>query len=198
MGSSRQLFAESAEAILNAFDTGTISSEGELYRQPPTPIRPAPMHPLRGRTYASSISPESAEIMARLGVGVMIFLQKPWEQTIADVESYAEKFREINGTEPPKPLLVIFVALGEDEASAAAQFEYVKAYYRSTIDHYEFDRPELAEIPGYEYYGRISDTIDKHGKDEFACFLAELQPWGPPTWPPRASSTASRRSTPAA
>ncbi len=148
MAESRRLFTESAEAILNAFDTGTISSQGELYRQPPTPIRPAPLAPLRGRTYASSISPESAEIMARLGVGVMIFLQKPWDQTIADVESYSQKFREINGAEPPKPLLVIFVACGEDRARAEERFSYVNAYYRSTIDHYEFDRPELAEIPG--------------------------------------------------
>ena len=180
MAQSRQLFTESAEAILNAFDTGTIASDGGLYVQPPTAIRPTPLSPLRGRTYASSISPESQEILARLGVGVMIFLQKPWEQTIGDVQSYAEKFREINGTEPPKPLLVIFVACGEDRAQAAEQFEYVKAYYRSTIDHYEFDRAELAQVPGYEYYGRIAERIAKHGKDEFATFLANLQPWGTP------------------
>ncbi len=180
MAESRRLFTESAQAILDAFDTGTIASEGELFRQPPTAIRPAPLRPLRGRTYASSISPESHEIMARLGVGVMIFLQKPWDQTIGDVESYAEKFREINGTAPPKPLMVIFVACGADRAEAEERFEHVKAYYRSTIDHYEFDRAELAQVPGYEYYGRIAQTIAKHGKDEFARFLAELQPWGTP------------------
>jgi len=180
MAESRGLFTEHAEAILDAFDTGTISHDGELYRQPPARIRPAPLMPLRGRTYASSISPESAEIMARLGVGVMIFLQKPWEQTVADVDSYAAKFREINGTEPPKPLMVVFVACDEDPARAEEQFGYVQEYYRSTIDHYEFDRAELAEVPGYEYYGRIAERISKHGKDEFARFLAELQPWGTP------------------
>lgn len=180
MASSRQLFTESAAAILDAFETGAIASDGELYRQPPTPLRPAPLRPLRGRTYASSISPESAEIMARLGVGVMIFLQKPWEQTIADVTAYAERYREINGAEPPKPLLVLFVACGADRAEAERRFEHVRAYYRSTIDHYEFDRAELAQVPGYEYYGRIAERIAKHGKAEFAGFLAELQPWGTP------------------
>lgn len=180
MGESRRLFAEQAEAILESFDTGTLAHDGELYRQPPVAIRPAPLAPLRGRTYASSISPESAEVMARLGVGAMLFLQKPWEQTIADVSSYADRFREVNGADPPKPLMVILVACGADRAQAAERFEHVKAYYRSTIDHYEFDDGSLAEVPGYEYYGRIAETIRKHGADEFARFLAELQPSGTP------------------
>jgi alkanesulfonate monooxygenase SsuD/methylene tetrahydromethanopterin reductase-like flavin-dependent oxidoreductase (luciferase family) len=171
MAGSRRLFTERAQAILDGFETGHING---------VPIRPEPLTPLRGRTYASSISPESAEIMARLGVGIMIFLQKPWEQTVADIESYAARFREINGTEPPKPLLVIFAAVDRDRARAQQLFEHVVRYYDSTIDHYEFDNRALATIPGYEYYGRIADRIAKHGRDEFVRFLAGLQPWGTP------------------
>ena len=176
MSQSRRLFTEAAETILEAFESGTISRPGRA----PVALRPEPLMPLRGRTYASSISPESAEIMARLGVGIMIFLQKPWEQTVADIESYAAKFRDINGAEPPKPLLVIFSACHRDPGRAEALFEHVVSYYRSTIDHYEFDDPELAKVPGYEYYGRIAERIGKHGRDEFARFLAGLQPVGTP------------------
>jgi alkanesulfonate monooxygenase SsuD/methylene tetrahydromethanopterin reductase-like flavin-dependent oxidoreductase (luciferase family) len=171
MADSRRLFTERAEAILDAFESGEVNG---------VPIRPKPLHPLRGRTYASSISPESAEIMARLGVGIMVFLQKPWDQTVADIESYAAKYREINGVEPPKPLLVIFAAVDEDHARSEQLCEHVRAYYDSTVDHYEFDNAELAKIPGYEYYGRIADTIAKHGREQFVRFLAELQPWGTP------------------
>jgi alkanesulfonate monooxygenase SsuD/methylene tetrahydromethanopterin reductase-like flavin-dependent oxidoreductase (luciferase family) len=171
MAQSRRLFTERAEAILDGFESGSVSG---------VEIRPEPLLPLRGRTYASSISPESAEIMARLGVGIMIFLQKPWEQTVADIESYAAKFREINGTEAPKPLLVIFAAVDRDRAGAERMFEHVMAYYDSTVDHYEFDNAELAAIPGYEYYGRIADTIEKHGREQFVRFLAQLQPCGTP------------------
>jgi alkanesulfonate monooxygenase SsuD/methylene tetrahydromethanopterin reductase-like flavin-dependent oxidoreductase (luciferase family) len=180
MADSRRLFTEYAEAILDGFDTGIIAYDGELLRQPPVAIRPAPMLPLRGRTYASSISPESQEIMARLGVGIMIFLQKPWEQTIADIEAYAATYRRLNGSQPPKPLLVIFVACDHDAARAQELLEHVKTYYASTVDHYEFHDADLAKIPGYEYYGRIAQRIAKHGRDDFAEFLAHLQPWGTP------------------
>jgi hypothetical protein len=110
----------------------------------------------------------------------MVFLQKPWEQTVADIESYASRYREINGTEPPKPLLVIFAACDRDPERAEQMFEHIMAYYDSTVDHYEFENAELAKIPGYEYYGRIADRIRKHGRDEFVRFLAGLQPWGTP------------------
>jgi len=171
MSQSRQLFTERAEAILNSFETGSING---------VELRPAPWASLRGRTYASSISPESAEIMARLGVGIMIFLQKPWEQTVGDIESYAQRYREINGAEPPKPLLVIFAACDHDQGRAERMFEEIVAYYDSTVHHYEFENPELARVPGYEYYGRIAERIGKHGRGEFVRFLASLQPWGTP------------------
>ena len=175
MSQSRRLFNERAQAILDAFESGELELGGSR-----VPIRPAPLAPLRGRTYASSISPESHELMARLGVGVMIFLQKPWPQTVADIESYANAYRELNGAEPPKPLLVIFAACNRDRGRAEALFEHVMAYYDSTVDHYEFDNAALASIPGYEYYGRIAERIEKHGRDEFVRFLAGLQPCGTP------------------
>jgi hypothetical protein len=75
---------------------------------------------------------------------------------------------------------VIFNACHEDRDAAAEIFEQVVNYYRSTIDHYGFADPAMASIPGYEYYGNIARTIAKHGREEFAHFLAELQPWGTP------------------
>jgi len=171
MAQSRRLFDETSRELLDAFETGRIRG---------VDLRPAPLAPLRGRAYASSISPQSAEIMARLGAGIMIFLQKPWDQTIADVEHYAEMYREHQDAEPPRPLIVILNACHEDRDTAAELFEQVVSYYRSTIDHYEFDNAALAAVPGYEYYGKIAANIAKHGREQFARFLAELQPWGTP------------------
>jgi alkanesulfonate monooxygenase SsuD/methylene tetrahydromethanopterin reductase-like flavin-dependent oxidoreductase (luciferase family) len=177
MSQSRRLFAERAQALLHGFDSGGLSRNGDGRA---VPIRPAPLLPLRGRTYASSISPESREIMARLGVGIMLFLQKPWEQTVADVESYREVYRELNGADPPRPLLVLFAACDADRTRAAELRSYEVAYYDSTIGHYGFEDPELALIPGYEYYGRIAERIRKHGREQFASYLAGLQPCGTP------------------
>jgi alkanesulfonate monooxygenase SsuD/methylene tetrahydromethanopterin reductase-like flavin-dependent oxidoreductase (luciferase family) len=119
-------------------------------------------------------------VMARLGAGIMIFLQKPWDQTVGDLQRYSEHYRRYRGADPPKPMVVIFNACHEDPDIAAQLFEQVVAYYRSTIDHYGFADEAMAAIPGYEYYGNIARTIAKHGREQFARFLAELQPWGTP------------------
>jgi alkanesulfonate monooxygenase SsuD/methylene tetrahydromethanopterin reductase-like flavin-dependent oxidoreductase (luciferase family) len=181
MSESRGRFVEYAEAILGALETGYIEHHGALYEQPRVAIRPAPLRSFRGRVYASSVSPESSRIMARLGVGIMIIAQKPWEKTLADLEEYRRIYREVNGEEPPKPLLVSFTAVHEDAETAREMFErYVVAYCASTMGHYEFDNAHLAEIPGYEYYAGLSTTIAKHGRDKFARFLADLQVFGTP------------------
>src|SRR5262245_63310495 len=39
MGESRRRFTEYTEAILDAIETGVIQHDGELYQQPPTPLR---------------------------------------------------------------------------------------------------------------------------------------------------------------
>jgi len=171
MAQSRQLFDQYAAELLDAFETGSIRG---------IDLRPTPLAPLRGRVYASSISPQSGEVMARLGAGVMIFLQKPWEQTVGDLERYADYYRQYRGGDPPKPMVVICNACHDDRDVAAEIFEQVVSYYRSTIDHYGFADPAIASIPGYEYYGNIARTIAKHGREQFAHFLAELQPWGTP------------------
>jgi alkanesulfonate monooxygenase SsuD/methylene tetrahydromethanopterin reductase-like flavin-dependent oxidoreductase (luciferase family) len=171
MGRSRQLFDQYSAELLDAFATGRIRG---------VDLRPAPLTPLRERVLASSISPQSAEVMARLGAGIMIFLQKPWEQTVGDLERYAEHYRRYRDGDPPKPMVVIFNACHDDRDTAAELFEQIVTYYRSTIDHYGFADPAMASIPGYEYYGNIAARIAKHGREEFARFLAGLQPWGTP------------------
>jgi alkanesulfonate monooxygenase SsuD/methylene tetrahydromethanopterin reductase-like flavin-dependent oxidoreductase (luciferase family) len=171
MGRSRQLFDQYAAELLDAFESGRIRG---------VEMRPAPLTPLRGRVFASSISPESAEVMARLGAGIMIFLQKPWEQTEGDLQRYAVHYRRYRNDDPPKPMVVVFNACHDDPDVAAELFEQIVAYYRSTIDHYGFADPAMASIPGYEYYGNIARNIAKHGREQFACFLAGLQPHGTP------------------
>jgi alkanesulfonate monooxygenase SsuD/methylene tetrahydromethanopterin reductase-like flavin-dependent oxidoreductase (luciferase family) len=181
MGESRQRFVESAHAISRALETGLLEYDGELYKQPPVKLRPEPYASFKGRTYASAVSPESARIMAELGFGIMIIAQKPWEIAIGEIESYRDLFREINGSEAPRPLLVNFTCVDEDAKVAEEMHgRYSVAYSRSAADHYEFTNPRLEQIPGYEYYARLRNNIEKHGLDRFVHFLANLQISGTP------------------
>ncbi len=181
MGESRTRFIEYGKAILDALETGQIESNGTLYKQPRVGIRPAPFRSFRGRTYAASVSPQSLEIMCKLGIGLLIIAQKPWETTEAELADYRARFLAVNGQPAPKPIIAAFIAVDEDERKAQEMFEkYIRGYSRSALDHYEFHNEGLADIPGYEYYGKLAENIRKNGIDSFVNFLAELQVWGTP------------------
>lgn len=181
MSESRQRFVEYANTISAALESGVLEFDGELYRQPRAELHPPCVTTFRGRTYASAVSPESAKIMAGLGYGLMLIAQKPWETTIQETAEYRELFREINGHEPPQPVLVNFTTVDTDPGRAAELHEqYAMAYAKSTIDHYEFTNPRLETVNGYEYYAGLRRNIEKHGLPKFNRFLADLQMGGTP------------------
>ena len=181
MGESRRRFTEYSEAILEALETGYLEHDGELYKQPRVEIRPRPLASFKGRTFASAVSPQSMELMARLGVGIMVIAQKPWETTEAELAEYRQRYLDINGFEAPKPILVVVAGVCNDAKGAQRMREvYLQRWARSTVEHYEFDNVGFADIEGYEYYGGLANNIAKHGLDNFNGFLADLQVWGTP------------------
>jgi alkanesulfonate monooxygenase SsuD/methylene tetrahydromethanopterin reductase-like flavin-dependent oxidoreductase (luciferase family) len=181
MGESRQRFVEYATAISESLETGVLTSDGELYRQPPAELHPPSAASFRGRTYASAVSPESAKIMAKLGYGLMLIAQKPWQTTVEETTAYRELFEELNGFPPPRPVLLNFTTVDPDPGRARDLHDrYTMGYARSTIDHYEFTNERLEHIPGYEYYAGLRRNIEKHGVARFNRFLADLQMGGTP------------------
>ncbi len=181
MGESRPRFAEYSAAILEALETGYIEYDGEFYKQPRAAIRPRPLGSFKGRTFAAAVSPQSMELMARMGVGILVIAQKPWETAEAELAEYRERYRELNGFEAPKPVLVLVVGVSRDQAQVQRMREvYLQRWARSTVEHYQFDNPGFADIPGYEYYGALAGNIAKHGLERFNGFLADLQVWGTP------------------
>lgn len=181
MGESRQRFTEYSEALIEALETGKLAYDGQLYRQTPVDIRPGPYASFKGRVYASAVSPESADLMARLGVGILLIAQKPWPTIVAELDNYRALYREYNGVEAPKPMLLSYVVTHDSEAAALEMHdEYNVGYCRSAVEHYEFSNLELSSIPGYEYYGKLAERIAAHGQDEFISMLASLQLRGTP------------------
>lgn len=181
MGESRQRFIEYATAICEGLENGAIEHSGELYRQPRAELHPPAFASFRGRTYAAAVSPESARIVAALGCGLILIAQKPWSTTVAETAAYRELFIEVNGYEPPRPMLFNFACVDPDAARAREMHdEYTMGYARSTIGHYEFTNARLETINGYEYYAGLRKNIEKHGLYKFNRFLADLQMSGTP------------------
>lgn len=181
MSESRERFVESAEMIINALETGYCEYDGKFVKQPRTAVRPEPFKSFKGRTYAAAVSPESVEIMSRLGVGILVIPQKPWEAVEAELSDYRKKFREINGHDAPPAISAgwTFVDEDEDRAYELAR-RYIGGYWQTVLDHYQFAGDHLKNMKGYEYYGKFAENIKKQGPDAAIDFFMNLQVWGTP------------------
>ncbi len=182
MPEARQRFAESADMVLTGLEQGWCEYDGEFIRQPRKDIRPRPEHTFRGRTYAAAVSTESAAIMARMGVGILIVPQKPWKSVREELAQYRSTFREATGEEPPPPMVAgwTFVDESADRAETLAR-QYIGGYWDSIIKHYEFDQDHLKNTPGYEFHGQLYDLITAPGGYERSTdFFVDLQVWGTP------------------
>jgi alkanesulfonate monooxygenase SsuD/methylene tetrahydromethanopterin reductase-like flavin-dependent oxidoreductase (luciferase family) len=165
MEEARARFVESAQIVVKALTSESFDWDGEFFKIPRTSIRPRPIsHPER-RFYASSVSPESAEIMARLGFGVLVIMQNEWAKAAEDITRYQDLATSM-GHAPRPPIILTNVSCAESRAEAherAAQ--YLSRKWDSIDTHYHFSDGHLASVKGYEFYGNMAKTYSKM-KDE--------------------------------
>jgi len=181
-GDSRAIFVESAEALLQGLERGYCEYDGAHVKQARREIRPRPWKSFRGRTYAAAVSPESSQIMARLGVGILIVPQKPWPTVVKELADYRAAYKELIGSEPPPPIVAGWVYIDEDAERAAEDANrYIAQYYRTVIEHYELKEQHLQSTKGYEMYGVLQEKMrEPGGPDRLSDFFVGLHPWGTP------------------
>ena len=181
MEESRERFIECAEIVLGALESGVLHYDGRHYQIPERRLRPAPRASFRGRTYAAALSPESYEIMARLGVGMLIIAVKGWEAVAADMARYRDSYRALNDGEPPAPLANAFVVCDRDAGRARELAErHMGNYYRAVVEHYGFTRESFAGTKGYEHYAKISNEMAEGGPDRVVREFTDVQVFGTP------------------
>jgi alkanesulfonate monooxygenase SsuD/methylene tetrahydromethanopterin reductase-like flavin-dependent oxidoreductase (luciferase family) len=181
MGESRERFVESAEMLLRGLETGSCEHDGQFVRQPRAAIRPAPFQSFRGRTYAAAVSPESARVMAELGVGLLIIPQKPWSEVARELDAYRGIYREVNAAEPPPPIAAGWTFCDPNpERARELAHRYIGGYFQTVLDHYHFEADHLGKTRGYEYYGKMADKIATYGTQTVVDFFVDLQVWGTP------------------
>src|SRR5881628_1320962 len=165
MEEARPRFVEAAQIVVKALTHETFEWDGEFFKIPRTSIRPRPIsHPER-RFYASSVSPESAEIMAKLGFGMLVVMQNEWPKAAEDIERYRQ-IASVVGHAPRPPIILtnISVAESREEANERAA-KYLVRKWDSIDVHYHFSDGHLATVKGYEFYGKMAKTYSKM-KDE--------------------------------
>ncbi len=72
MEESRERFVEAAEVVHKALANERFSHQGKYFQIPELSIRPRPYSHPEKRLYGAAVSPDTAERMAKLGLGVLI------------------------------------------------------------------------------------------------------------------------------
>ena len=154
MGKSRQTFIEACQMLTTALETGVAEYDGEIVKQPRVVLRPEPFKSFKGRIYVGSVSPESFDMMAKLGVGVLITPAKPWDVVANDLRTYRLRYQEYHNAQPAPTIGVGWVFCDESEERAREMaHKYIKGYWKTVLDHYGFNRPQQFKgRKGYEYY----------------------------------------------
>jgi alkanesulfonate monooxygenase SsuD/methylene tetrahydromethanopterin reductase-like flavin-dependent oxidoreductase (luciferase family) len=144
MEEARERFVESALIIRKGLTQESFSFDGKYYKIPEIQIRPRAISHPENRFYASSISPESAEIMAKLGFGVLIVAQRSWDDTAADYHRYCDAALASGHT--PRPPIGLFNVLVTEEAREAEELGAVHmgAMFDSIDQHYRFSDGHLS------------------------------------------------------
>lgn len=184
MEEARPRFAESAQLLTTALSEESFEWDGEFFQIPRMSIRPRPMSRPERRFYASSVSPESAEIMAKLGFGMMVIMQNEWRKAATDIQSYLDIAASVGHT-PPPPIILTNVSCAEsrDEAHERAM-QYLGAKWDSIDAHYNFSDGHLGKIKGYESYGKMAKTYSKlkdpSARQDMTKFYVSIQIVGTP------------------
>lgn len=161
MEEARARFAEAAQLVTTALRDEVFEWNGEFYKIPRMSIRPRPMSNPERRFYASSVSPESAEIMAKLGFGMMVIMQNEWQKAAADIQSYRDIAVSVGHT-PTPPVILTNVSCAPTRAEAEERAaQYLGAKWDSIDAHYKFSDGHLANVKGYESYGKMAKTYAK-------------------------------------
>ena len=167
MEEARPRFVEAAQIVVKALSNDSFEHQGEFFQIPRTAIRPRPIsHPER-RFYASAVSPDSAEIMAKLGFGLLMIMQNEWAKAAEDIHRYREIAARAGHT-PRPPIILTNVSVAESRAEAEDRaFAYLGKKWESIDTHYHFSDGHLATVKGYESYGKMAKTYAKMKDESF-------------------------------
>jgi alkanesulfonate monooxygenase SsuD/methylene tetrahydromethanopterin reductase-like flavin-dependent oxidoreductase (luciferase family) len=160
MDESRERVAESL-AILRRFFTGEpVSFAGRHYRVEDLDILPKVVQKPHPPLWMAAVSPESFDLAAAEGVGVLVGPFKPWFMVHADIERYRAAWRAHHGgasareagLNPRVGMTVGIVCLEDGKKAREAAKTGLTWFYRELLKQ---TAPVLERLhAGYEYYRR--------------------------------------------
>lgn len=161
MDEARPRFKEGIEIIQRGLTQPSFEYDGQFFKIPRTSIRPAPISHPETRFYGSANSPESAKLIASLGMGHLIVMHNEWSKAAHEVYDFHKYAMEAGHTpRPPIILTNVSCAVSRDEAHDRA-VTWLGKKWDSVDNHYRFSDGGLSNVKGYEAYSRIGRTYAK-------------------------------------
>ena len=183
MGESRDRFMESLSILRKALTREWWSHEGDYYSIPETTIRPRPRNgpEIVDNLKVAWVSPETLEIAADAGLGVLMTNQKSWDEYREELGRF-NTIRRDNGWAPVQPTTVVNLACFETEEEAwSVILQAVTEAQISNNNHYRFsDSSIFKAAKGYSYYENFEKTFARKTIEEIGEFNARPQAWGTP------------------
>jgi alkanesulfonate monooxygenase SsuD/methylene tetrahydromethanopterin reductase-like flavin-dependent oxidoreductase (luciferase family) len=158
-----------------------FSFDGEIYKIPPTTIRPQARHKgdLTTRIKAAFTTKESARLAAENGLGQMFVSGDNLNEMTAQVRQFNEIRAEL-GLPPDQPTTLLWTYCAETAAEAEEGWEYFYNQLTAAQHHYfEWNNPGFEGIPGYEEYLK-RQSADIGVADAGFAARRETQPIGTP------------------
>lgn len=182
MSESRERFNEAADTIMRTLESGCAESNGPFYPIPRTEIRPRPYASFRDRFYSVAMSPDSVEVVARLGARMMMFSShKSWEEQAPQFLKYRTLFEQHHYRAAPPPVTTDFVIC--DESAERAELlarEHMRNYYMTVMLHNEWMTAHFDDLKGYDSYAASSAVLREIGPEQAADNFVKVSAWGTP------------------
>ena len=169
MADSRSVTEEALAIVRASFSGEPVTFQGRHFHLEGVQILPRVVQEPHPPIWTAAVSPDSFELAARLGIGVLVGPFKPWFMVKEDIRRYREHWRAHHGEAPPRPgqnpraAMTVGLFCHEDgkEARRLAKqpFEW---FYGKLLGQ---TRPILEQLyAGFEYYrsvGRFGGLLGK-------------------------------------
>lgn len=161
MEQSREMYSEGLEIVLRAWKEETVSFEGKFWKAPqPVEVLPKPHQRPHPPVYQATVSPESFEQAARLGVNLQLaapFTYRTYRETWKDelqkhLKGYEETCRKLgrDGKKTERMMLFPFYVAETDEEARRQYQPHVEWFYNKVASHQQAVKGMPATIKGYE------------------------------------------------
>lgn len=162
MKEARDRFRESWEIVRTALKGKPFTYAGEyLSVEQEVTLRPV-LNGTKPQFYGAIGSPQSAEIMADLGLPPLALAQFPDHMLQRIMDNWRARRTELGETtDVSAPILVQCYVGDTDEAAREQARQYLPLYFKKQVEHYEILKNPWKDLDGYEQFSRFFDNLLK-------------------------------------